>query len=96
MSPTPLCQCGKEEESTTHYLCECPVFQNQRAKLHTEITKYVPEEQISANLLLEGDPQLSTQTNIDIIKASMDYIKATNRFAKKEEPEGETLETVPD
>ena len=34
---SPICDCGTENESTSHFLHQCPRFTNQRNELHTKI-----------------------------------------------------------
>ena len=84
-SINPLCNCGHDIESTTHYLLHCPLFVNERSTFFSTLSS------LDCNLLDNTDSTL-TQTlplgntsfkstkNLKILIATIDYILSRKRF----------------
>jgi hypothetical protein len=77
LEPSPTCLCGAPEESTEHFLLDCPDYDSERIDLQNNIG---PGVQITTILLLKGDPNATEDTNLKIAKATQKYIIATKRF----------------
>jgi len=78
--------CTQEPETSTHYLCRCPTFTLQRARLFRSIANIIGDEFYSyphtmlTRLLLHGESQLSVQQNKEIFKATHHYFTSSKRF----------------
>jgi hypothetical protein len=77
LEPSPTCLCGAPEESTEHFLVECPDYDQEHTDLRNKIG---PGIHITRDLLLKGDPNLMDGTNLRIAKATQEYIIETKRF----------------
>ena len=71
---SPLCVCGKIED-TKHYFLECPLYNQLRRKYLSNLANNV-----NTNLLLFGDPNLSVSQNKSIFQSVHNYIKQSKRF----------------
>ena len=81
----PFCNCGHSMESTTHFFLHCPLFINERYAFLSTLSS------IDCNLLNNTDFVL-TQTlpfgnlsfdsnkNLEILDATIDYMRSTKRF----------------
>jgi hypothetical protein len=74
---SPLCTCGKEEETPFHYLLVCENFDNERAELIQETRDF---STMPAEILLEGSSELTQDSNIKIFEAVQRFIIKTERF----------------
>ena len=82
-TPSDLCLCKNGVEDTHHYLFNCPFFASHRKALLSTVENVVRDKNLKLNsvdLLLYGDPSLSTAENQTIICATLDYIDKTNRL----------------
>ena len=78
---SPNCVCG-ETESNEHFLLECPRYNLIRKNLLSTIRNCTTLlANVSTDLLLFGDRELSVQNNTTIFKAVHEYIKKSKRFA---------------
>jgi hypothetical protein len=77
LEPSPTCLCGAPEESTQHFLMECPDYDHERTDLRNKIGAGI---QVTRDLLLKGDPNLTDNTNSRIAIATQEYILETKRF----------------
>ena len=89
--PSPICACGREIESTSHYLHRCPRFNAQRNELHSNIrsldaadTVFSSNPDVFTATLLYGMKNLTCDNNRLILEATIDFIKKSNRFDKLE------------
>ena len=81
----PICLCGDDVESTSHFLLYCPSFNNERCILLNTLN------QIDSNLLnktdtllveslLYGNKSMNRSNNTRILNATITFILSTNRF----------------
>ena len=75
----PLCFCGNEIETSTHYLLHCPNYTNERMTLLNKIKSInysILEfsDAVVTNILLFGDNTLSDSCNTLILNSTIDYI----------------------
>ena len=82
----PICNCGLlEVESTSHYLLRCSFFSEHRkillnsiAAIRGDISNLSEKKMI--DLFLYGDGKLSVEKNQAILKATIVFIKSSERF----------------
>ena len=79
----PLCFCGNEIETSTHYLLLCPTYTNKRLTLLNKIKSITCSilefsDAVVTKILLLGDNTLSDSSNI--LNSTIDYIMSTKRF----------------
>ena len=84
----PLCNCGMDFESSTHFLRQCPSHINERCTLMSSLNRINPEiSQISLQLLtstfLFGNSSYNDKANTHILNAAIDYIQLTEGFSKQ-------------
>ena len=75
----PLCNCGMDVESSTHFLLQCPSCINERCTLMSNLNRINPQIsqtflQLLTNTLLFGNSSYSDRTNARIVNATIDYI----------------------
>ena len=71
-----LCTCGSVED-TKHYILECPLYSNLRQEMLTVISEFCLP---SLNVILFGNPDLTTHSNTRIFDAVQSFILKTKRF----------------
>ena len=81
----PLCNCGQDIESTTHFFFHCPFFFNERRTLLSTIRSLDSKlldftDYDLTQTLLFGNTSQTSSNNFKIINASIDYILASKRF----------------
>ena len=82
----PKCFCGKELETTLHYLLRCNIYSIYRLQLLNSICalngslKNWSEEKI-LKILLYGAEDFTSQMNSEILKCTIKFIKKTDRFS---------------
>ena len=86
---SPICRCGLEDESATHYLTSCNIFSEQRNFLYASVSNHIPNFNSLSNeeitqYLLYGNKSLKDDINIKILMETISFIKATKRFDKLE------------
>ena len=84
----PLCSCGSDIESISHFLLHCPFFSDKRQSLLSTLRNIDSKllettDSVLTQTLLFGCATLDTETNSSILNATIDYILSTERF---EEP----------
>ena len=84
-TPSDLCTCHNGIEDTNHYLFYCRLYATQRAKLASTVIDILSPQNLAhlsnnETLYLYGDENLSSSENRDILLATIEYIKETNRF----------------
>ena len=67
----PLCSCGTDVESSTHFLLQCPSYINERCTLMSNVNRINPQIsqtslQLLTNTLLFGNSCYSDKTNTHI------------------------------
>ena len=81
----PMCSCGKEPETTLHYLLRCDFYSIYRLELLNDICalnhslKNISEENL-LKVLLYGVEEFSFKINSDILKCTIKFIKKTDHF----------------
>ena len=81
----PLCNCGTDVETTSHFLLHCPNFKPERQTLLSKI-KVIDSSLLNRSeasiteLLLYGDSKLRDDSNSEILNSTVDYIISTKRF----------------
>ena len=84
-SLNPLCTCGLEAETTTHFFLRCHHFSVLRLTLLDKI-RHIDNQILNqtndfiTRVLLFGDNKYNSITNSDIIKISIEYIIDSKRF----------------
>ena len=83
---SPMCACNTGLEDNEHFFLHCPLFIPMRNDLLGQLS-YLPELNLSnigpqtlLNLLLYGSQTFNESDNRIILKASIAYIKSTNRL----------------
>ena len=82
----PICACGVEIETTTHFLLYCPLFQCTRPSLLTNINKIYESilkkhDELITKPLLYGDDKFDLSFNKSIISSTIEFIVSTERFS---------------
>ena len=80
-----LCSCSLDVESTNHYFLHYPQFTMERHTLLNTISEINNKllDSNESNLiqhLLFGDPSKDTETNTEILNATVNYVLTTKRF----------------
>ena len=81
----PICTCGKDIETTSHYLLHCPDYLEERKTLLNTISCSVPNifdfnnDQLT-EILLYGKDDLDNINNTSILDATINYLLETKRF----------------
>ena len=84
-----MCACSTSQETTRHFLLECPVHDGPRRNLHNIINPIFlqnnlinlnPEQKVK--ILLYGHPTLDFANNKALLIATTNFIKSSNRFSK--------------
>ena len=81
----PLCSCGKEVETTFHFLLSCPNYSDERLTLLSKIRNISPNILENTNsqitqFFLYGDKNFTASTSFLILSSAIEYILATKRF----------------
>ena len=82
----PLCSCSLEIEDTSHYLLHCHHFSHHRVALMNSVKSICDNfDSMSDNdkedLLLYGDSRFDENKDKVVLKATINYIKNTDRFS---------------
>ena len=81
----PMCSCGLEPETTDHYLLRCKLYTDLRLDLLNDIytinqsLKNFSEDQL-VNVLLFGSENFTLDANANILRRTIEFLKATERF----------------
>ena len=76
--------CGAEDESTSHFLLHCPIYNNDRPSLLSTIRNIdcklfeITDSSLTQTLLYEN-PSFDIITNSFILNATIDFILSTKR-----------------
>ncbi len=74
------CACGDSREDQRHFLLKCKKYTKERCEMFTNIKNVSSKVNITLNLLLFGNKQLSVKENLIVLKHVCNYIKQTKRF----------------
>ena len=82
----PICVCGLEIETTTHFLLHCPLFQSVRQSLLNNIKKIDENilnkhDELITKTLLDGDDKFDLSCNKSRISLTNEFIVSTERFS---------------
>ena len=81
----PVCSCGFEPETTDHYLLHCKLYADLRLDLLNDIDTLsqslinFSEDQL-VNVLLFGFDSFTLDVNANILRRTIEFLKATERF----------------
>ena len=81
----PICNCGKDIETTSHYLLHCPDYLHERKTLLNTVSCIVPNIFYFNNgqlteISLYGKEDLDNINNTSILDVTTDYLIETKRF----------------
>ena len=80
----PLCFCGNDIETSTHYLLRCPTYTNEGItlsdKIKTTDCSILELSDVMTRIFLFGDTSLSASSNTVFLNLTVDYIISTKRF----------------
>ena len=86
-TPSDICQCGMDAESTAHYLLDCELFIEARINLFEIVNPilqakglHFPSNNHLVNFILYGDNSLSMKENKIVLNGTLKYIKDSRRF----------------
>ena len=80
-----MCSCGCEPETTDHYLLRCKLYTDLRLDHLNDIytinqsLKNFSEDQL-VNVLLFGSENFTLDSNANILRRTIKFLKATERF----------------
>ena len=82
----PICVCGLETETTTHFLLYCPLFQSARQSLLMSIKKIdesilKKHDELITKTLLYGDDKFGLSCNKSIKSSTTQFSVSTERFS---------------
>ena len=81
----PICNCGEDIETTSHYLLHCPDYLHERKTLLNTVSCIVPNifdfnnDQLT-EIFLYGKEDYDNINNTSILDATMNYLTKTKRF----------------
>ena len=78
---SPICDCGAETETTSHFFLRRQFFANERQKLLDASIKNLNEEPL-IDVLLYGSDRFNDSKNKQILLHTICYIQATKRFER--------------
>lgn len=76
IKPSPACTCGNPIEDSIHYFMECNFYNEERIELFHNLRNY----EITIELILAGDCNLTLNQNTEIFRYVHSYIRRTRRF----------------
>ena len=81
----PICSCGFDVESTSHYILHCPMYNDERHTILSTIKSINCRlldvtETILIKTLLFGNCSVDAETNTQILNATSEYILTTKRL----------------
>ena len=82
----PICDCGLETETTTHFLLHCPLFQSAGQSLLMNFKKIdesilKKHDELITKALLYGDDKFDLSCNKSIISSTIEFIVSAERFS---------------
>ena len=84
-TPSDICLCKTGNETTEHFLFQCPFYMSIRLILAEKVVPLLPPHNLAflqndTNLYLYGNENLSEDENRSILLETIKFIKASNRF----------------
>ena len=89
-TPSDICLCRLGKEDTRHFLFYCPFYVTKRAGMISSVKEILVKNNLNyptnfpaneLNLYLYGLPIISFADNNSILRATITFIKNTNRFS---------------
>ena len=82
-----MCNCGAATETTIHYLLRCRLYSIQRVELLNGVYKLDSTLQNSSEdqlltVLLYGSEKYALNVNKEILRLTISYLKASERFVQ--------------
>ena len=82
-----MCNCGAATETTIHYLLRCRVYSIQRVELLNGVYKLDSTLQNSSEdqlltVLLYGSEKYALNVNKEILRLTINYLKASESFVQ--------------
>ena len=71
---TSRCSCGHLSEDALHYFLVCPLYNTLRFDM------YYFEKGYDLNSILNGNPNITNETNLEILKSVHNFILLSGRF----------------
>ena len=83
---SPMCYCGQDIETTTHFLLHCPNHHCARKTLFDKINQVSgtilrQSDSTITKILLFGDNKLDFETNKILLMSTIEFISLTERFS---------------
>ena len=83
----PLCCCGLDIETISHYFLHCPLLHAERSTLlnninKTDSTLFNKSDSVVTRILLYGNEAFRDEVSLLILSATIDFVLPTNRFDK--------------
>jgi len=81
----PICLCGQDVETTSHFLLNCPQYVTIRKTFLDKIKMISGDfiensDNMLSNILLFGDASLSTENNTLILKSTIEFLLESKSF----------------
>ena len=81
----PLCSCGVDIETTSHYFLYCPLFHAERSTLLNNIneidsTIFNKSDSVVTCFLLYDNESFKDEVNLQILNGTIDFVLSRNRF----------------
>ena len=85
-TPSDVCLCKQDIESSSHFILSCPFYATHRAVLQNDVNAILQSNNLNfdenqLNLFLYGHSTLNPSNNRKILLATVNYIKNTRRFS---------------
>ena len=85
-TPSAVCLCKQDIESTSHFILSCPFYATHRAVLQNNVNDILQSNNLNfdenqLNLFLYGHSSLNPSNNRKILLSTVKYIKNTRRFS---------------
>ena len=74
---SPACRCGASRETASHFLLDCPLYEDIRINMITAVNRHTA---CNTETLLYGNANLSSDVNQSIFDAVHKFICESNRF----------------
>ena len=87
-TPNGICLCAQDEETTRHFLLDCPILALPRRELFRKIDPILVMNDLATlsdrnkkDLLLYGNENLTLIENQKVLKATIKFISQSGRFS---------------
>ena len=81
----PICSCGLDTETTSHYFLHSLLFHAERCTLLNNINEidsviFNKSDSVVTRIMLYGNESFKDEVNLLILNATIDFVSSTNRF----------------